>query len=43
MLISAGGCSDSGGFGGQATIDPEAQKVAQEKMKEYLGRIGRRL
>jgi hypothetical protein len=35
MLISAAGCSDSSG-GGQATIDPEEQKVTQEKMKEYL-------
>jgi hypothetical protein len=35
MLISAGGCSGSSG-GGQATIDPEEQKITQEKMKEYL-------
>ncbi len=34
MLISSSGCSGSGG--GQATIDPEEQKIAQEKMKEYL-------
>jgi hypothetical protein len=35
MLISAGGCSGSSG-GGQATIDPEEQKITQEKMKDYI-------
>ena len=38
MLISAGGCSGSGDSGGQASTDPEAQKAAQEKMKEYLAK-----
>ena len=38
MLISAGGCSGSGDSGGQATQDAEAQKAAQEKMKEYLAK-----
>ena len=38
LLISAGGCSGAGDSGGQASIDPEAQKAAQEKMKEYLAK-----
>ncbi len=38
MLISAGGCSGAGDSGGQASMDPEAQKVAQDKMKEYLAK-----
>jgi hypothetical protein len=38
MLISAGGCSGSGSFDGQASQDVEAQKAAQEKMKEYLAK-----
>ncbi len=35
MLISCWGCSGSGS-GGQATIDPEEQKVTQDKMKDYI-------
>jgi hypothetical protein len=38
LLISAGGCSGSGDSGGQASIDPEAQKAAQDAMKEYLAK-----
>jgi hypothetical protein len=34
MMISSWGCS--GSDGGQATIDPEEQKVAQDKMKDYI-------
>jgi hypothetical protein len=38
LLISAGGCSGSGDSVGQASIDPAAQKAAQDKMKEYLAK-----
>jgi hypothetical protein len=38
MLISAGGCSGAGNSGDAASMDPEAQKAAQEKMKEYLAK-----
>ena len=39
MLVTAPGCSSSSGTAGPAQRNEEADRVGQEKMKEYMAKM----